>query len=714
MHMHDSKSTKATKKPITASTAKQKLLRSASRLMSRGFYLLPLKVPSPGDSRSGKKPACRHGVKDATNNFKKFKRLVKSLPEFNITLATGGTSRIVVVDIDPRNGGDATFKALEQEHGPLPKTVTVKTGGGGLHLYFKEPKKRLRSTVIGEGVDFVAEGKYIVVPPSLHGSGHNYVWAKDASPSKVAVASLPKAWLNALTAPARKTPPKSGPTPNSEPIPEGRRNIELTKKAGQLRASGLGETEIIDVLTAINERRCKPPLEQAEVEAIARSVAKYPVRGATQLADAGEQLAQAVLDHPFAGGAHLRYEKDCQFWRWRGSYWAPIDDKVLQRVVLETAKTLSIKARTKSLVQEAFALLAIQQAGEEDLLHIHDDPPPVVNCANGELWLKDDGTVDLRPHSPKTGMRHVLPVKYDPSATCPEYDQALEGIFRDAKNPGTLIKFLNELVGYVIQPRRHQELIVIFYGAGNNGKTSLSELLRHLVGPGLVYSSRVDDLEGNRFAIGNLFGKLLFVDDDIKAGTKLPDGTLKKISEAKTLTGERKFKDAFEFKCRAFAILLCNNIPSLSDLSYGMMRRLRVVHFTRIFKEHETDRHLFERVAANELPGVLNRALQGWKRLQRKGHFTKSMDMRIARNLFVAHANPLQGFIDECCEKADDSRIKMDEFYKRYKIWADDSGFTMTQTKPNVRKNVENLGYRVPRHNVGRVIRGLKFRDAKF
>jgi P4 family phage/plasmid primase-like protien len=356
----------------------------------------------------------------------------------------------------------------------------------------------------------------------------------------------------------------------------------------------------------------------------------------------------------------------------------------------------------------------MQQSHDSDLLHIHDDPPPVINCANGELWLKDDGTVDLRPHSPKTGMRYVLPVEYAPNATCPEYDQALEQIFRAAKKPGTLIKFLNELVGYVIQPRRHHALIVIFYGAGNNGKTSLIELLRHLVGSGLVYSSRVDDLERNQFAIGNLFGKLLFIDDDIKAGTKLPDGTLKKISEAKTLTGERKFKDAFEFKCRAFPILLCNNIPSLSDLSYGMMRRLRVVHFSRIFTEDETDRRLFERIAANELPGVLNRALKGWKRLQTKGRFTKSVDMRIAGKLFVAHANPLQGFIEECCEKADEGRVTLDEFYRKYKAWAEDSGFTMTQTKPNVRKNLELLNYRVPRHGVGRVIKGLKFRDAKF
>jgi hypothetical protein len=86
------------------------------------------------------------------------------------------------------------------------------------------------------------------------------------------------------------------------------------------------------------------------------------------------------------GGAHLRHEKDGQFWRWVGTHWTPIDDKALQRLILETAKTLPVKTRTKSLVHEAFAFLTIQQASENDLLHIHDEPPPVINVANGELF----------------------------------------------------------------------------------------------------------------------------------------------------------------------------------------------------------------------------------------------------------------------------------------------------------------------------------------
>ena len=102
-----------------------------------------------GDARSGKVPACKNGVKDATNDPKEFKKLVESLGKFNVGMATGKASDIVVIDIDPRNGGNETFAALKRKLGPLPKTVIVKTGGGGRHLYFKSPKE---GHVLSDGV----------------------------------------------------------------------------------------------------------------------------------------------------------------------------------------------------------------------------------------------------------------------------------------------------------------------------------------------------------------------------------------------------------------------------------------------------------------------------------------------------------------------------------------------------------------------------------
>jgi putative DNA primase/helicase len=209
----------------------------------------------------------------------------------------------------------------------------------------------------------------------------------------------------------------------------------------------------------------------------------------------------------------------------------------------------------RTLVNEVFGLLQIMQARDDDLLHFASEPPNVVNALNKELWLHDDGTVEAQPHDPATGMRHVLNVSYIPKASCLEYDAAVQGIFENAEYPQTLINFFNELMGYAIQLRRDIPLIVLMIGEGNNGKTSLIRLLTELVGSDFVYSGRIGELEEARFGIGSLFGKLLFVDDDVRAGAKLPDGALKKISEAKLLTGEHKFKPAFSFVNRALPVL---------------------------------------------------------------------------------------------------------------------------------------------------------------
>ena len=44
---------------------------------------------------------------------------------------------------------------------------------------------------------------------------------------------------------------------------------------------------------------------------------------------------------------------------------------------------------------------------------------------NGELWLADDGTVELRSHRPESYLRDCLDVAYDPKAESPEYDKAV-------------------------------------------------------------------------------------------------------------------------------------------------------------------------------------------------------------------------------------------------------------------------------------------------
>ena len=680
----------------------------AKHLIAHSFKIVPLARTKLGVDRSGKTPLTGHGVHDATNDLAAFRRLVGSATDFNIGVATGSASGVVVIDVDPRNGGGRACAQLQQSLGLLPQTVRSQTGGGGWHYYYRlPPGVEMKKKVLAPGVELLAEGCYAVAPPSLHSSGRRYQWAKNRGLRDQAMASLPELWLQFISGnnQARNEPAAA----DGEAIPEGSRNTELASVAGRMRRAGLSEADMLAALRGVNAARCRPPLDDGEVAQIARNVARYPADAEPR--DEGQKIAQALLDAEFSGGRWLRYEVDGHFWSWTGTHWAAIPDKILQKKIMTFANSKFPSTKSaKTLVNEVFGLLQIMQADTDDLLHFASEPPNVVNVLNGELWLRDDGNVEARPHDPATGMRHVLNVRYLPEATCPEYDAAVQSIFVNADYPGTLIAFFDELMGYAIQLRRDIALIVLMIGGGSNGKTSLVRVLTELVGPDFVHSGRVEDLD-ERFAVGSLFGKLLFVDDDVRAGTKLPDGALKKISEAKRLTGEQKFKPAFSFVNRAFPIMLCNNLSSLADLSHGMMRRLHVVPFDRTFEESEIDRHLFDRIIQNELAGVLNRALKGWKRLKGRKVFPRSIDMQRARDDLLAHANPLRGFIDECCEADPKRKVPLQTFYDAYREWATRSGYSMAQVKSTVKKNLLHEGYPIPKRGEGLVVIGLKLRE---
>jgi P4 family phage/plasmid primase-like protien len=301
----------------------------------------------------------------------------------------------------------------------------------------------------------------------------------------------------------------------------------------------------------------------------------------------------------------------------------------------------------------------------------------------------------------------VLDVEYDPAAKCPEYDRALAEIFRGDK---TMVRHWNELTGYVIQPARKIPSVVVCEGSGGNGKTVLVQTMVKLMGADLVSAIRVEDLDKSRFAVGSLLGKLLLLDDDVRAGIKLPDGELKKLSEQKVLTGERKFAQPFNFNVLTLPILLCNNTPSLADLSPGMMRRLMVIPFQRTFSEREIDRNLFPRIWASELPGILNRAISGLRRVIERGwRFKPPKAVKAAKDKWLINANPLPAFLNDRCER--EGSCLMSALYSAYTTWTAEMGITMRQQQLTMRRNLEGLGFPVKHSNRGQKVVGLRLRE---
>ncbi len=184
------------------------LASAAFRLAMRGLHVFPVapgtKVPVKGT----------HGCRSATRDLDVVRAWWAKWPGANIGLATGRASGVWVLDLDVPEG-DVTLARLEDEHGPLPVTITVTTPSGGRHLYWKWPVNgpdiRNSAGRIGPGLDVRGEGGSAVAPPSVLASGRGYRWAKNDARAF----SAAPAWLIALVLPPPPPPP---PRPALEPV----------------------------------------------------------------------------------------------------------------------------------------------------------------------------------------------------------------------------------------------------------------------------------------------------------------------------------------------------------------------------------------------------------------------------------------------------------------------------------------------------------------
>jgi len=279
------------------------LLAAALWYAGRGLPVFPLhSVDGQGRCSCNGKPGCNPGKHPrilnghigATPDPGQIRRWWARWPAANIGLVTGERSGLLVLDIDDH--GFTSLDALEEEHGPLPETLTVRTGGGGMHLYLKYPAGCNIGNPVGKvglGLDVRGEGGYVVAPPSRTDKGP-YAFM-DRFPR----AEPPEWLLEAARGPHRTATDEDGTEAgpvgglDGEPIPKGERGDALFRIACSLRARGCEYARILSELRRVNRERCSPPIgahpedtDAGELEKIAGGVvSRYPAGDAAPKPD---------------------------------------------------------------------------------------------------------------------------------------------------------------------------------------------------------------------------------------------------------------------------------------------------------------------------------------------------------------------------------------------------------------------------------------------
>lgn len=105
-----------------------------------------------------------------------------------------------------------------------------------------------------------------------------------------------------------------------------------------------------------------------------------------------------------------------------------------------------------------------------------DRDPWLLSCANGVIDLR---TGQLREHDPADLISLGSDVPYDPSRGCPRWERFLDEVFAADAD---LVKFLHRAIGYALTGDTGEHTIFVCHGAGCNGKTTLLEITKRLLG----------------------------------------------------------------------------------------------------------------------------------------------------------------------------------------------------------------------------------------
>jgi putative DNA primase/helicase len=665
-----------------------------------------------------KVPATRHGFKNATSDKDQVRKWWKDNPKFNIGIVGGSGSGVIILDIDTgeKKNGFNTLRALEEEHGTLPESWTVRTGGGGIQVYFKHPGFPVPKSEgkIGRGIDMRGDGAYGIGPPSVHDkTGNMYRWEKP--PLQYPLAEAPS-WIIELNARELAPPPQE--TGAKEKIPHGERHKHLVSEAGKLRRIGYGPEQIAKNLQYIFERDCNPdpPPEPGSIARIAHSTLIWAPAGKEYgLTDKGN--ADRFAD------TFKRKARYCVLWKkwliWNGIRWKKDEDLAYQELAKDSVEqireeALKIKGdpdkrkvhfawyhksqsseRLGALVKQARSLLAIKPT---EL----DTDPWLLNVKNGTIDLR---TGKLEKHNQEHFITKLAPFTYRPDTPCPLFLKFLGDVLQ---HNAELIEFVQKFFGYALTGDTRERIFMIFQGKGLNGKSTLIELIQEMMGDYSISITAETLLSKERGAIRNDIAKLQgarFVSArESEESKRLNTPLVKEMTGGDTMTARFLHAEEFDFKPSFKLILGTNYLPRLSADDKAAWDRIRRVHFKVHMKNQDNpdglipeDKSLPGKLRA-ELNGILSWCVAGCLAWQREGLNAPDCVMA-ATSEYREDEDIIATFIDQCCTEGEGEEAAS-TFYRSYKHWCLDNGYRPLGSQ-NLKKRMEGKGFERTRSKDG-------------
>jgi putative DNA primase/helicase len=297
-----------------------------------------------------------------------------------------------------------------------------------------------------------------------------------------------------------------------------------------------------------------------------------------------------------------------------------------------------------------------------------------INLENG---LLDPLTGEFIEHTPEVFSVTRVPIEYKAKAECPTWVEELQ-----KKLDADTYLTVQEMFGYCYVPSQKQEKAFIFYGPPRTMKSTVLYILCRMLGDDNIKSFALQELNPKNFAVAYLYGKLANVCADITAQAFRDTEMFMKIVGGDSITAEQKHKDPLTFSPHAKLIFSCNVVPMSYNRTTAFYRRWILLPFLKQTDKDDVDDGMRDKLE-KELPGILNWALEGLRRLEKNGKFTYDPDDETVKDIYEKQSDTVQSFIFNHIDDEDDAgKVKKREVYKKYVEYCEQENLTPKHVVP--------------------------------
>lgn len=585
----------------------------------------------------------------------------------------GGYGNLIVLDFDNLD--------FQNKYVPLlPKTFSVLSGTGKLHLYFITDNPvsfKIFDSEMNTLLDVQGTGKQVVGAGSLHPNGNTYRVNDDIS-----LAFIPMAELRALFAEYLKPEDRKDKfieiMPKDETVIKIKKNVSVRDK---LQSYGID--------TSRNPTKC--PMHGSkggkclsftnelwhcfhcdkggdvfslvmEHEGTDFVSAKHKLAKECGIPDIVAMKVPTLTITNYADNAKLFWESQPYFYDEAGMFWLwnreltkwEMADEVDMMRIFDDA--LGFQGQTITSACKNNHLEAFKRYGRE--MCPADAPVTWVQFRDKIFDIKTKTTF---PATPAYFTCNPIPYSLGESADTPVLDKMVEEWVGKE-----YVQTLYEIIAYCCLIDYPIHLIFCFIGCGRNGKTTFQTMIRKFIGIDNISSTELDALLDSRFESCKLYKKLVTVVGETNFNMLERTTLLKKLSGQDLVGIEFKNKKPIDAVNYAKILINSNSLPTSLDNSEGFYRRFMIIDFPNEFPEGKDILHIVPEVEYNNLAVKITKILP---ELLERHSFTNQGSVIERRQKYILSSNPLAKFLELTCEKGVHNFVRYGELFNAYQAF---------------------------------------------